>query len=161
MTRKELNEKYDKPIDRIRHMSNGQILIRSLLVFAFLAIVSMAVYLVINGMPVIGVPGKNSIVQAEVILNKQGLQSVVIEDEERIEYARNIVSYLGTKLGSDNTLDAGEPDVTIKYTTKSGKVVEISANEKYLFFNGKVKQLKRESMFVFIAEGIFFPELNQ
>ena len=36
LSSKELKEKYEKPIDRIKHMSNGQIVIRTFLLFAII-----------------------------------------------------------------------------------------------------------------------------
>ena len=56
MTSKELKEKYDKPIDRIRHMSNLQILARCLLFFFVCLSLSAVVYVVINGVSVVRIP---------------------------------------------------------------------------------------------------------
>lgn len=161
MTRQELKEKYEKPIDRIKHMSNMQILIRTLLMFAFLATVSIVLYVVLNGVPLGGIPGKNKIVQAEISAPRLTEETVVVTDPEYVEYARNIVSYLGTEFNGEAPADAGEPFVTIKYTTKKGEVYEVSANEEYVFFNGEVKPIKKDKMFVVIAEGLYFPELTQ
>jgi len=161
MTSAELKEKYEKPIDRIKHMSNMQILIRTFLMFAFLATVSIAVYLAVNGVPLFGLPGGKSIVKAEISAPRLTEETVVVTEGEFLEYSRNIVSYLGTDIKNDVPLDPGEPYVTIKYTTKKGELAEVAANEKYVFFNGEVKSLKRDNMFVVIAEGLFFPELTQ
>lgn len=160
MTSKELKEKYDKPIDRIRHMSNMQILVRCLLFFFVLSALSAVVYVVMNGVPIFGIPGKNSITQAEISAPRLTEESVVVTDKEYVEYARNIVSYLGTDFGEYEG-DPGEPYVYIKYTDKKGKIYEIAANETAVFYNGEVKPLKRDGMFVVIAEGLFFPELTQ
>ena len=89
-------------------------------------------------------------------------EAVVVTDEEYLEYARNIVSYLGVATASDlDVNEAGEPYVTIRYTDKNGATYEISANEEFLFYKGEVKPLKKKGMFVVIAEGLFFPELTQ
>ena len=47
---KELREMYDRPMERIRHMSNGQILFRVFLMFAFMASVSAGIYILLNGL---------------------------------------------------------------------------------------------------------------
>ena len=157
---KELKKEYEKPIDRIKHMSNGQIVIRSLLMFTAMAIASIGLYLMLEGFPVSGIPGKGKITQAEIIAPRLTEETVIVTDKEYIEYARNIVSYLGTAT-RDIEGEIGEPFVIIKYTDKKGEVYEIGANENVLFYNGETKRLKKQGMFVVIAEGLFFPELTQ
>lgn len=160
LTTKELREKYDKPIERIKHMSNGQVAIRVFLMFAALAVTSAFLYLVFDGFPLLGIPGKNKIVKAEVMAPRLTEEVIVVTDEEYLEYARNIVTYLGTATREIEG-EAGEPYVTIRYTDINGETYEVAANETVLFYNGETKKLKKQGMFVVIAEGLFFPELTQ
>ena len=44
MSSKELKEKYKRPIDRIKHMSNMQILVRVIAMAAFMVGVSAVIY---------------------------------------------------------------------------------------------------------------------
>ena len=81
------------------------------------------------GMPIGGVPFKSSIVQVEVSSPRLTEESVVVTDEEYIEYSRNIVSYLNKSLFKDIEGEAGEPIVTIKYTDKKGNVTEVAAKD--------------------------------
>lgn len=159
MSAKELKEKYEKPIERIKHMSNGQILVRTMIMFAFMITVSLGLYVVIYGTPIMGLPGKGAIVQAEISSPRLTEESVVVTDKEYIEYSRNIVSYLNKSLFKEIEGEPGEPIVTIKYTTKKGEVYEIGANETVLFYEGETFPLQQLNMFVTIAEGLFFPEL--
>jgi len=159
MSTKELREKYDKPLERIKHMSNMQILVRVLAMGAFMVAVSAAIYTTMFGMPIMGVPFKGSIVQVEVSSPRLTDESVIVTDEEYIEYARNIVSYVNKSLFKDIEGEPGEPIVTIKYTDKKGNVTEIGANETVLFYEGEIHRIQQDDMFVVIAEGLFFPEL--
>ena len=159
MSTKELREKYDKPLERIKHMSNMQILVRVLAMGAFMVAVSAAIYTTMFGMPIMGVPFKSSIVQVEVSSPRLTDESVIVTDEEYIEYARNIVSYVNKSLFKDIEGEPGEPIVTIKYTDKKGNVTEIGANETVLFYEGETHRIQQDDMFVVIAEGLFFPEL--
>ena len=160
LSRKELKDKYEKPIDRIKHMSNGQIVVRTLLMFLFMSVSSVCLYLMLEGIPVSGIPGKNQIVKVEVAAPRLTDEVVVVTDKEFIEYSRNIVSYLGIAT-RDIEGEPGEPYVIIKYTDKKGQVYEIGANENVLFYNGEMKRLKQQGMFVVVAEGLFFPELTE
>ena len=101
MSSKELREKYDKPLERIRHMSNMQVLVRVLAMGAFMVAVSATIYTTLFGMPIMGVPSKSSIVQVEVSSPRLTDESVIVTDEEYIEYARNIVSYVNKSLFKD------------------------------------------------------------
>lgn len=160
LSSKELKEKYEKPIDRIKHMSNGQIVIRSVLMFTVMAVVSVGLYLMLEGFPVFGIPGKGKLVKAEIMAPRLTEETVVVTDKDYLEYARNIVSYLGTATREIEG-EAGEPYVTIRYTDKKGNTYEVAANENVLFYNGETARLKKPGMFVVIAEGLFFPELTQ
>ena len=160
LSKKELKEKYEKPIDRIKHMSNGQIVVRTFLLFAIMSIVSVGLYLVLEGIPVAGIPGKNKLVKAEIMAPRLTEEVVVVTDKEFLEYSRNIVSYLGTATREIEG-EIGEPFVTIRYTDKKGNTYEVAANENVLFYEGETKRLKKTGMFVVIAEGLFFPELTQ
>lgn len=159
MSSKELKEKYEKPIDRIKHMSNSQIVVRTAIVFFTMVVISFGLYVVIYGTPLTGIPGKRAIVQAEISSPRLTEQSVVVTDKEYIEYSRNITSYLNKSLFKEIEGEPGEPIVTIKYTTKKGDVVEVGANETVLFYEGGTYPLQQLNMFVTIAEGLFFPEL--
>ena len=159
MSAKELREKYDKPLDRIKHMSNGQVAARTLLVFAVMVTISFALYLVIYGFPIFGIPGERAISQVEISSPRLTEEVTVVTDEEYIEYSINIVSYLNKSMFKEYDVEQGEPIVTVKYVTKKGETVEIAANDYYAFYNGEVFPLQRPEMFVAIAEGIFFPDL--
>ena len=160
LSSKELKEKYDRPYDRILHMSNGQVAIRVLAMFLFMASVSALIYVVMHGFPVMGIPGHKKLEKAEIMAPRLTEEVVVVTDEEYLEYARNIVSYLGTATREIEG-EIGEPFVTIRYTDKNGETYEVAANENVLFYNGETKRLKKQGMFVVIAEGLFFPELTQ
>lgn len=158
LSTKELREKYDKPFERIRHMSNGQIAIRVLAMFTFMAIVSSGIYLVLQGVPITGLPSKGKIVQAEISSPRLTEETVVVTDEEYIEYARNIVSYVNKSLFKEIEGEEGEPIVTIKFTDNKGEVTEVAANDTVLFYNGETHRMAKDGMFVAIAEGLFFPD---
>ena len=159
LSTKELRAKYDKPIDRIKHMSNGQIVIRVIAMFLALAITSAGLYVVLRGVPLMGVPSKTQIVRAEIFSPRLTTEAVVIEDEENIEYARNIVTYLNKSLFREIEGEAGEPIVTIKFTDKNGNEFVVAGNESVGFYNGEVYPLARLNVFVGVAEGLFFPDL--
>lgn len=158
LTRKELKEKYKTPFERIKHMSNGQIAIRVFAMFMFMATVTTGIYLVLFGMPIFGIPSDNKIVEAEISSPRLTEQTVVVTDDEYIEYARNIVSYLNKSLFYEIEGDVGEPIVTIKYTDQKGNVSEVAANETVLFYQGETYPLAQKKMFVAVAEGVFFPD---
>ncbi|MBQ5327437.1 MAG: hypothetical protein J6K80_09565, partial [Oscillospiraceae bacterium] len=139
--------------------SNMQILVRVLAMGAFMVAVSAAIYITMFGMPIMGVPLKSSIVQVEVSSPRLTEESVIVTDDEYIEYSRNIVSYLNKSLFKDIEGEAGEPIVTVKYTDKKGNVTEVAANETVLFYEGETYRIQQEGMFVTITEGLFFPEL--
>ena len=60
-------------------MSNGQIAIRTLLMFLALTVASFAVYLVIYGYPILGIPGKNAISQVEISSPRLTEQAAVVK----------------------------------------------------------------------------------
>ena len=158
LSSKELKEKYKKPMERIRHMSNGQVAIRVFAMFVFMASVSFAIYVVLMGMPILGVPSHSRIAEVEISSPRLTENTVTVTDEEYIEYSRNIVSYLNKSLFAEIEGDAGEPIVTIRYTDKKGNVTEVAANENVLFYKGKTYPLAQKELFVVVAEGLFFPE---
>ena len=158
LSTKELRAKYKRPFERIKHMSNGQIAIRVFAMFMFMATVSVGIYLVLFGMPILGVPSHNKIVKAEISSPRLTEEAVVVTDDEYIEYARNIVSYLNKSLFFEIEGEPGEPIVTIKYTDKKGNVTEVAANDTVLFYEGETYPLAQKKMFVAVAEGVFLPE---
>ena len=109
-------------------------------------------------MPIFGVPSHNRIVEAEISSPRLTENTVTVTDDEYIEYARNIVSYLNKSLFYEIEGDVGEPIVTIKYTDKKGNVTEVAANETVLFYEGETYPLAQKRIFVAVAEGVFFPD---
>ena len=155
MTFKELKQTYDKPFERIKHMSNGQIVICTLAFFLALCVITVILYPLTNGTPVIGRPSEKNIERIEVTDTRKSDEVIVTDDENMIFFAHNVVNYLNYTM---EKVEECPEDlfITIKYIEKDGTVTELSASENYLLWKGKYHKLVKPGIFSAYVEGVFY-----
>ena len=155
MTFKELKQTYDKPFERIKHMSNMQIVICTLAMFLAMGVCTIILYPLTRGMPVLGKPSERNIERIEVIDTRKSDEVIVTDDENMIFFAHNVTVYLNYSMSK---LEECPEDlfITIRYIEKDGTVTELSASENYLLWNGKYHQLMQPGVFASYVEGVFY-----
>lgn len=156
MTFKELNQNYNKPMERIKHMSNKQIVLCTLGMFLALCLCTAIIYPLTNGMPVMGLPKEKNIVKVEVTDTRKDEPVVVTEDPDMIYFAHNVTGYLNYSLKAEETAPEEELFITIKYYEKDGTVTEINASENYVYWNGKYRKILQTGVFAAYVEGVFY-----
>lgn len=156
MTFKELNKTYEKPIERIKHMSNKQVALCSIGMFLLLCLCTLIIYPLTNGMPVMGMPKEKNIVQIEVSDTRKSDEVIVTEDPDMIYFARNVVGYLNYSFEKIEAVPEEELFITIRYIENNGTVTEIKANEEYIYWDGEYRKLMQKNVFVTYVEGVFY-----
>ena len=105
-----------------------------------------------QGIPLFGLPKAEHITTVE-ITDAALEETRTFTDTENIVLARSSIGCLKYRL---KDAEAGEAQITIRYTDEKGRAYEVAANEKTVFYQGKAHPLKEERVFVQIIEGIFF-----
>ena len=155
MTFKELKQTYDKPMDRIKHMSNGQIVLCTFAMFMFMVLATAIIFPLTKGMPFIGMPKEKSVVKIEVTDTRKSDEVIVTEDRDLIYFAHNVTGYLNYSFAKVES----EPEdlfITIKYYEQDGTVTEVSASENYVFWKGEYHKLMQPGVFTYWTEGVFY-----
>lgn len=160
MTFKELTQTYDRPLERIRHMSNGQIALCTFGMFAFMTLVTLIIYPMSKGMPLFGLPKEKNIVQVEVTNTRREEPVVVTEDADLIFVARDAAhGYLNHRWTKEETVPDEEFFMTVKYTEKDGTVTELSVSDSYLKWNGEFYYLMEPGVFSGWIEAGFYDKI--
>lgn len=155
MTFKELTKTYKTPAERIKHMSNGQIVICVLGMFLFMLLVTCILFPMTKGMPFIWAPKEKNIAEVHVTDTRKSDETIVTSDETDIYFAHDVAGYLNYSFKNIE----GEPEemfLTVKYIEKDGTVTEILAGENYIYWDGEYRQLMQPGIFTAYVEGVFF-----
>ena len=155
MTFKELKQTYDKPFERVKHMSNGQIVLCTLAMFLAMCLCTLILYPMTKGIPVMGKPSEKNIEKIEVIDTRKSDEVIVTDDENMIFFAHNVTAYLNYSMVKVEECPE-ELFITIRYIEKDGTVTELSASENYLLWDGKYHQLMQQGVFSSYVEGVFY-----
>lgn len=148
MTFKELTQTYDRPFERIRHMSNGQIALCVFGMFAFMTLVTLIIYPMTKGWPLTGLPKEKNIVSVEVTNTRKEEPVAVTEDADLIFVAHNAAQgYLNHRWIAEDTIPEEEFFMTVKYTEKDGTVTELSVSDGYLNWKGEYYYLMQPGVF--------------
>ena len=121
----------------------------------FNLLITIILYPLTRGMPVLGKPSEKSIERIEVIDTRKSDEVIVTDDENMIFFAHNVTVYLNYSMSK---LEECPEDlfITIRYVEKDGTVTELSASENYLYWNGAYHQLMQPGVFASYVEGVFY-----
>lgn len=155
MTFKELTKTYDSVGERIRHMSNGQIVLCTFGMFMFMLLVTCVLYPTTKGMPLLGVPKEKAIVEIQVTDTRKSDETVVSSDADHIYFAKNVTGYLNYSFQKIES-EPEEMFISLKYVEADGTVTEILAGENYIFWNGEYRKLMQPGYFAAYVEGVFY-----
>lgn len=117
-------------------------------------IVTTALFVLANGVPIWGAPSPKDV---ESVTVECGGANAVFTDHEKIELAVKLINYLNYQPFtpvSENSLEVG-PDVSITYKLKDGGELSAAANWITGWWNGEAHALKEPDVFVNLAEGLF------
>lgn len=117
-------------------------------------IVTTALFVLANGVPIWGAPSPKDV---ESVTVECGGANAVFTDHEKIELAVKLINYLNYQPFtpvSENSLEVG-PDVSITYKLKDGGELSAAANWITGWWNGESHALKEPDVFVNLAEGLF------
>lgn len=117
-------------------------------------IVTAALFVLANGVPIWGAPSPKDV---ESVTVECGGANAVFTDQEKIELAVKLINYLNYQPFtpvSENSLEVG-PDVSITYKLKDGGELSAAANWITGWWNGEAHALKEPDVFVNLAEGLF------
>lgn len=119
------------------------------------AIIGTIGYLVINGIPLLGVPNIEDVSYVEISNYRLDINARKFTEIEDIEKAINLTNFLLYKPGKP---EQKEPIIELVFHLKDGNSFLISANEKTVYIHGKERSLKGDngSTFIKVTEGIFF-----
>jgi len=132
--------------------------LRTLLLPVLLAgALTAALFVVVNGAPLWGVPSPRQV--ASVTVAHTGEAPQTYTDPEQIELAvklLNTLNYLPFTPPSESSVGVG-PDVTITYTLRDGRELSAGANWITGWWNGEARHLKQPDLFVNLTQGLFPP----
>ena len=116
-------------------------------------LIGLALYPLIFGMPLRGMPPKGNV--SKVVLEYAG-QSVTLTDAVEVERVLNMTAYLKYKPTKEAVMSGNSMTVTI--TEKDGQETELTASTKEVTYMGKTHELKEDRLFVNVLEGLYFAE---
>lgn len=125
---------------------------------ALTCIVTTALFVMTNGVPVFGAPNPRDVESVTVAL--PGEAGETYSDPESIELAVKLINYLNYQPFtpvSDTSRELG-PDVSITYRLKDGGELTAAANWVTGWWNGEAHALKKPDTFVKLTEGVFYPD---
>lgn len=131
-------------------------LLRFLIELAVITVLLVGGSIVINGMPLFGVPDVDDIqsVQISYPAADSGIETSSRED---VELAQNLTSFL--YYAPFALVDSEEePAITITYSLRGGVQKTVAASDTTVWWNGKAHRLKHPGQFVKMAEGVFSPQ---
>lgn len=131
-----------------------ELILRIFGAMAFTFVVSCIIFPFAKGMPLIGLPDTDDIVKTEIV-NAATNERVVLTDKADIKIIKDITGLLTYRINSAEKSDA-QGDIVISFEDKNGDTAELSVTEKYVYWNGKERQLKREKVFIDLIEKIVF-----
>ena len=131
-------------------------LLRFLIELAVITVLLVGGSIVINGMPLFGVPDVDDIqsVQISYPAADSGIETSSRED---VELPQNLTSFL--YYAPFALVDSEEePAITITYFLRDGVQKTVAASDTTVWWNGKAHRLKHPGQFVKMAEGVFSPQ---
>ena len=131
-------------------------LLRFLIELAVITVLFVGGSIVINGMPLFGVPALDDIqsVQISYPAADSGIETSSRED---VELAQNLTSFL--YYAPFAPVDSEEePAITITYFLRGGVQKTVAASDTTVWWNRKSHRLKHPGQFVKMAEGVFSPQ---
>ena len=131
-------------------------LLRFLIELAVITVLLVGGSIVINGMPLFGVPAVDDIQSVEI--SYPGADSgIETSSREDVELAQNLTSFL--YYAPFALVDSEEePAITITYFLRGGVQKTVAASGTTVWWNGKAHRLKHPGQFVKMAEGVFSPQ---
>ena len=132
----------------------AEILLRGLIVFAFVFVCTLIIFPFAKGLPVKNIPDYKDIISIE-IYDIRNDNIVNLTDEEEIYYAVCCVDFLKTEINSKTESD-DNGFIIVNITDKNGYETIFSADENYLYIDGKAKALKNTNIFVEAIEKLYF-----
>lgn len=131
----------------------AEILIRGLIVFAFVSVCTLMVFPFAKGIPLKNIPDYKDVVSVE-IYDERSDKIATLTDSEEIYYAIYCMDFLKTEINSSTDSNA-KGFITVTIEDKSGYVTELSVDEKYVYFKGESKVLKNENIFIEAIEKLY------
>ena len=116
-------------------------------------LIGLALYPLIFGMPLRGMPPKGNV--SKVVLEYAG-QNVTLTDAVEVERVLNMTAYLKYKPTKEAVISGNSMTVTI--TEKDGRETELTASTGEVTYMGKTHELKEDRLFVNVLEGLYFAE---
>lgn len=131
-------------------------LLRFLIQLAVITVLLVGGSIVINGMPLFGVPDVDDIQSVQI--SYPGADSgIETSSREDVELAQNLTSFL--YYAPFALVDSEEePAITITYSLRDGAQKTVAASDTTVWWNGKAHRLKHPGQFAKMAEGVFSPQ---
>ena len=132
----------------------AEILLRGLIVFAFVFVCTLIIFPFAKGLPVKNIPDYKDIVSIE-IYDRRNDNIVNLTDEEEIYYAVCCVDFLKTEINSDFKSEENG-FLSIKFNDTYGNTTVIYVDENFVYYNGIAKSLKNKNIFIDAIEKMYF-----
>lgn len=132
-------------------------LLRFLLTAALSVALTVGVYVLVDGMYLLGLPQAEAVQSVQIAYTDAAPQTYTAP--EQLTRTLSLTNFL--KYDLFGTADASDaPLVTLAWTLTSGKTVSLSASRTTVWWQGKAHALKHPDMFMNLTEGIFPTETN-
>ena len=132
-------------------------LLRFLIELAVITVLLVGGSIVINGMPLFGVPDVDDIQSVQISYPGAAHSGIETSSREDAELAQNLTSFL--YYAPFALVDSEEePAITITYFLGDGVQKTVAASDTTVWWNGKAHRLKHPGQFVKMAEGVFSPQ---
>ena len=132
-------------------------LLRFLIQLAVITVLLVGGSIVINGMPLFGVPALDDIQSVQISYPAAADSGIETSSREDVELAQNLTSFL--YYAPFALVDSEEePAITITYFFRGGVQKTVAASDTTVWWNGKAHRLKHPGRFVKMAEGVFSPQ---
>lgn len=132
-------------------------LLRFLIELAVITVLLVGGSIVINGMPLFGVPDVDDIQSVQISYPGAADSGIETSSREDVELAQNLTSFLYYAPFAPVDSEK-EPAITITYFLRGGVQKTVAASGTTVWWNGKAHRLKHPGQFVKMAEGVFFPQ---
>ena len=132
-------------------------LLRFLIELAVITVLFVGGSIVINGMPLFGVPDVDDIQSVQISYPGAAHSGIETSSREDVELAQNLTSFL--YYAPFAPVDSEEePAITITYFLRDGVQKTVAASDTTVWWNRKSHRLKHPGQFVKMAEGVFSPQ---
>ena len=132
-------------------------LLRFLLTVALSVALTVGVYVLVDGMYLLGLPQAKNVQSVQIAYANAAPQTYTAS--EQLTRTLSLTNFLKYDLfGAADASD--QPLVTLTWTLTNGETVPLSASRTTVWWQGKTHALKHPDMFMNLTEGIFPMEAN-